>query len=342
MDGVNLTLKPTKKFKTNQILVSFTTNIKNHQEITARTLLADLLESTSEHYSTQRAVALKLSELYGASFGTSVSRYGNVYGLNFIINVVNDQYLPGTTNVLQETFAFLNEMIFSPQIVDGKFAADAFQIQKQNLEAFLTSLDDNKQGKALTGMNALYFHDRLQQIPAVGQIADIGGLSAANMAALYHKMITEDQINIVVSGHVKEDEVVSALKVMPFTARKKKHLSLIYTQARSPQVKNKSEKEKVSQSKLNLAYNLPIAYDSQERFSAMVFNELFGGSALSLLFQNVREKTVLLIMPKAIWICFGRSFGCKPGSKLRTRIKFCRSLSSNWLPCRRGKLIKSS
>lgn len=293
MDGVNLTLKPTKKYKTNQILVSFTNNIKKQNEITARTLLADLLETTSRRFPTQRTVALKLSELYGASFGTSVSRYGNIYGINFIINVVNDRYLPGTANVLKETFAFLNEMIFSPQIDQGKFDEADFQIQKQNLDAFLASLDDNKQGKALSSMNALYFHDRLQQIPAVGQAGDIKDLNAANMAIFYDKIIAEDQINIVVSGDINEEEVLDALQVMPFTARKKKRLGLIYTQSESKQVKKKSDKERVSQSKLNLAYSLPIDFASEERFSAMVFNELFGGSALSLLFQNVREKNSL-------------------------------------------------
>lgn len=293
MDGVNLTLKPTKKYKTNRILVSFATNITDPREITARTLLADLLESSSKNLATQRAVALKLSELYGASFGTSVSRYGNVYGLNFIINVVNDKYLAGESNILMETFKFLREMIFAPQIVDKQFVADIFQIQKQNLTEFLLSLDDNKQRKALASMNALYFHEQSQRIPTVGQATDVSGLTAINMAEYYNKMVLNDQVNIVISGDLDETEVRKAVGILPFTARENKQLDLIYSQAEVKDVKFQDDKESVSQSKLNLAYRLPVEFNSHERYAALVFNELFGGSALSLLFQNVREKNSL-------------------------------------------------
>lgn len=293
MDGVNLTLKPTKKYKTNRILVSFTTNITDPSEITARTLLADLLESTSAHFTTQRAVALKLSELYGASFGTSVSRYGNVYGLNFIINVVNDNYLAGSTNLLQETCDFLREMIFAPQIVADHFDEEIFNIQKQNLTAFLSSLDDNKQHQALSRMNSLYFYDQSQKIPTVGRLTDVPSLTATKMAAYYHQMLANDQINIVVSGDIATDEMVQALSNLPFTPRPSKQLDLFYSQAELQAVNVKNDREAVSQSKLNLAYSFPVDFKSPARFAAMVFNELFGGSALSLLFQNVREKNSL-------------------------------------------------
>lgn len=338
MDGVNLTLKPTKKYKTNQILISFTTNIKKQKEITARTLLADLLETTSLHLPTQRDVALKLSELYGASFGTSVSRYGNVYGVNFIINVVNDEYLAETTHILEDTFAFLNEVIFSPQIKDGEFVADIFQIQKQNLQAFLASLDDNKQGKALTRMNALYFRDQLQQIPAVGQLEDLSGITAKQMAQYYHKMITEDQVNIVVSGDVTRQQVKSAIKVMPFVARSHKQLDLVYSQPDSTLVKYSDEHENVSQSKLNLAYNLPVDHNSQDRFTAMVFNELFGGCALSLLFQNVREKNSLAYYAESDYDIFRQELWVQTGIQSENKEQVIDVVGQQLSQLRQGKI----
>lgn len=288
-----MTVKTTNKYKTNKILISFTTNIKDSREITARTLLADLLESSSQHLPTQQKVALTLSEMYGASFGTSVSRYGQVYGVNFIINVVNDKFLPVENNLLRKAFSFLAEMIFAPQIKGGKFQSDIFKIQKTNLFEYLNSLGDNKQGKALTQMNALYFRDALQQIPPVGQVADLADINEKNMASYYQKMVTEDRVNVVVSGAVDQDEVLKAVDTLPFVKRGQKALSLFYSQPRANNIKEKKDKEKVSQSKLNLAYNLPVKFSSSDRFAAMVFNELFGGSALSLLFQNVREKNSL-------------------------------------------------
>src|SRR5699024_9640712 len=119
---------------------------------------------------------------------------------------------------------------------------------------------------------------------------DVPSLTATKMAAYYHQMLANDQINIVVSGDIATDEMVQALSNLPFTPRPSKQLDLFYSQAELQAVNVKNDREAVSQSKLNLAYSFPVDFKSPARFAAMVFNELFGGSALSLLFQNVREK----------------------------------------------------
>lgn len=341
MDGVNLTLKPTKKYKTNRILVSFTTNITDPSEITARTLLADLLESSSVHFTTQRAVALKLSELYGASFGTSVSRYGNVYGLNFIINVVNDNYLAGSTNLLQETCDFLREMIFAPQIEADHFDEEIFKIQKQNLTAFLSSLDDNKQHQALSRMNALYFYDQSQKIPTVGRVTDVPALTATKMATYYHQMLANDQINIVVSGDIAQDELVQALGDLPFTPRPSKQLDLFYSQAELQDVNVKAEQEAVSQSKLNLAYSFPVDFKSSDRFAAMVFNELFGGSALSLLFQNVREKNSLAYYAESDMDFFRQEMWVQTGIQAENKDQVLAVISEQLQQLQAGRIDES-
>lgn len=337
-NGVDLTLKPTKKFKTNRILVSFTTNISTPQEITARTLLADLLESTSQKWPTQRDVALKLSDLYGASFGTSVSRYGQVYGINFIINVVNDNFLPGQTNLLQEAFAFLRELIFAPQIKNGQFDSEIFGIQKSNLKDYLHSLTDNKQGKALTKMNALYFRDQLQQIPPVGQADDVASLDEFKLAEYYQKMLNEDQVQIVVSGDVTETQVKEAAAELPFAARQVKPLTLLYSQQSEHEIRIRNEYEKVSQSKLNLAYNLPVELNSAKRYAAMVFNEAFGGSALSLLFQNVREKNSLAYYAESDLDLFRQELWVQTGIQAQNKDQVLRLVNEQLKQLQAGQL----
>ncbi|MGV7784664.1 insulinase family protein, partial [Mycobacterium kansasii] len=47
------------------------------------------------------------------------------------------------------------------------------------------------------------------------------------------------------------------------------------------------------QAKLNLAYQLPIYRSDADFLPAVVFNAAFGGTPLSLLFTNVREKASL-------------------------------------------------
>ncbi|WP_339326903.1 M16 family metallopeptidase [Ligilactobacillus salivarius] len=50
------------------------------------------------------------------------------------------------------------------------------------------------------------------------------------------------------------------------------------------------DEEPLSQSKFDMAFRLPVVYRGDLHYAALVFNSLFGGSALSLLFTVVREK----------------------------------------------------
>ena len=114
--GITLNVIPTKQFKTTLINISFLTELSERSELVMRTLLADLLETSSQKYPTQKDVALELSEMYGASFGTTVDRRGQVHSLNFILNCVNDNYLLEKIDLLAKSLAFLQEMIMRPLV----------------------------------------------------------------------------------------------------------------------------------------------------------------------------------------------------------------------------------
>ncbi|WP_290123121.1 insulinase family protein [Secundilactobacillus odoratitofui] len=69
-------------------------------------------------------------------------------------------------------------------------------------------------------------------------------------------------------------------------------MPLIYKREQQP-VRRLTEVQPLQQSKLNLAYRLPIYYREQGFYDAIVFNGLFGGTPISMLFKNVREKNSL-------------------------------------------------
>ena len=77
-EGVNLHVLQTKQYKTVRIFVRFTTRLKK-EVITKRSLLSSLLETNSLNYPDQTQLSAKLADLYGASFGTSVRKKGNLH-----------------------------------------------------------------------------------------------------------------------------------------------------------------------------------------------------------------------------------------------------------------------
>ena len=65
-DGVDLILIPTQQFKTNRIVVSFMTELADVRSLSIRTLLSNLLETSSSDFPTQSKTAMELSKMYGA------------------------------------------------------------------------------------------------------------------------------------------------------------------------------------------------------------------------------------------------------------------------------------
>ena len=77
--GVFLHILPTQQFATTRILISFT---RQHDvaSLGGRVLLK-CLETASQKYPSQTALARVLSDLYGASFGTDVLKTGALHTL---------------------------------------------------------------------------------------------------------------------------------------------------------------------------------------------------------------------------------------------------------------------
>lgn len=288
--GVKLRVLSTTKFKTVRMMVRFATPL-NAETISQRTLLASLLETNSKHYETQQKLSEKLADLYGASFGINVTKKGNNHYLNVILNVVNDKFLPNQAEVLAEAVAFLNEIIFQPNITAGAFEETTFLREQKNLQAYIASVYDDKQSQAALALQELYFADSAdQRIPSFGTVPAVGAISPSSLATYYQEMLAKDDVMITVIGDVSAEEMFDLFKTLPFTPRSTSLQHTFYHQPLKEIIAEKTEIEPVIQSKLNLAFQTGIYYHEGAYFPLQVFNGIFGGFPHSKLFMNVREK----------------------------------------------------
>lgn len=291
-EGVNLHVLQTKQYKTVRIFVRFTTRLAK-ETLTKRSLLSSLLETNSLNYPDQTQLSAKLADLYGASFGLSVRKKGNLHWLNAGISFVNGKYV-NDSKIFNQVVDFLKEVLFYPNIKEQKFDQLTFDLEKNNLKLYLESLNEDKQTMASLALQELYFEQSAaQKIPSMGTIEDLEELTAGSLATYYQEMIATDQVDIFVVGDVSAEEVKEAIEKLPFMDRVYLHPEIYYTQPKVNIIKERQIQEPVVQAKLNLAYQTDIYYDQPERFSLMVFNGLFGGFPHSKLFMNVREKESL-------------------------------------------------
>ena len=290
--GVNLNIIPSKQFKTTRIFISFIKNIESKKELAERALLANYLEMCSQNYPTQIDIARKLSQMYGASFGSSVDRRGNYQLINFSIDYIESKYLVGNEDLLSGVIEFLKEIIFNPLKVgeNKNFDEETFTRQKNNTITYLNSIKEDKQAYAAAKLRKLYFNNEIQQVPSFGESEDVEKLTISDLMDAYQKMLNTDRVEIMISGDVNTDEVVNKFSVLPFKARDISQTSMSYTQEIKQEIVTQIDEEPLSQSKFDMAFRLPVVYRGDLHYAALVFNSLFGGSALSLLFTVVREK----------------------------------------------------
>lgn len=286
--GVWLNVIPTTQFKTISMTVDFIAP-GSVQELSNRILLAQLLETSSSDYPTQTSLAQKLSMMYGASYGVNVFRYGLQEGLRFSSTIINDRFI-GSESLLNEMVKFLYSVIYRPLVKNDAFEAVTFGRQKQNLLAYLKSLNDDKQYYADQQLSQLYFkNEPFFATSLYGDAQTIGAISAKKLYSTYQELLSTNQIQITVAGDVSEADLVSALENWQLEDRQVDNPELIYRRPQDELV-SKTEGQPLQQSKLNIAYKLPVYYREADFYKALVFNGLFGGTPISMLFKNVREK----------------------------------------------------
>ncbi|MYV04496.1 MULTISPECIES: EF-P 5-aminopentanol modification-associated protein YfmF [Furfurilactobacillus] len=295
-NGVHLTVLPTTQFKTVSVLVSFCSPVQL-ATLTTRSLLADLLETSSAMYPTQTALAAVLSNMYGANFNTNVTKMGNLAQFQFALTLANGRYLEGQPNLLADGFHFLNEVMLNPLVstqngITG-FDQQTFDRQKENLAIALRAVSDDKMLYARLQAQHLHFGDTAAAYPSAGRLADVESLTAQSVYNEYRRILTEDEVFIYVMGDVDADEVATLLDSFDLTDRPSMSRQITIPQEAPSGVTSKVEHQPITQAKLDLIYHLPVHYGDNQYFAAQVFNGLFGGTPLSLLFTNVREKKSL-------------------------------------------------
>lgn len=293
--GIKLHTIKTDKFKTNLIAIMLTTKL-NRENVTKNALIPTVLKRGTKNLKTQEEINKKLEEMYGASLDCGLDKTGDNQVLKFYIETVNDEFLPQEAeNMLKTSLEEIFEFVFNPYLENNCFKKEYVEQEKENLKQIIEGKIDNKARYSLDRCIEEMYKDQPFGLYKYGYIEDMKNIDEKNLYEYYQKLINECKIDIFVSGIVDEN-TENVIKNNENIAK----LGEREPQYNKPEiVAKKSEKEKdiqesmeVTQGKLIIGMDLDID-DDNLRYDVMIYNSLFGGSANSKLFQNVREKASL-------------------------------------------------
>ncbi len=293
--GIKLNILQTNKFKTNLIAIMLTTKL-DRENVTKNALIPAVLKRGTKTLKTQEEINKKLEEMYGASLDCGLDKTGDNQVLKFYIESVNDEFLPqNSEDMLKKSLEQIFEFVFNPYLENDGFKKEYVEQEKENLKQIIEGKIDNKARFALDRCIEEMYKNQPYGLYKYGYIEDMENINEKNLYEHYKKLIGNCKIDIFVSGIVDE-EIENIIK---------ENENIKKLQDRNPEynkieiLSKKSEKENVVQESMEvtqgkLIIGMDLDVDNEDlRYDIMIYNCIFGGSANSKLFQNVREKASL-------------------------------------------------
>lgn len=282
MNAYNLHIVNTKKFKTITVDICFREKI-NKDEITLRNLLKEIMVNASYDYPSERELIKATEELYDLKLLTSTYRIGNYNFLSMKIRFLNEKYTEKGMNYA--SIKLLLDLIFKP-----KLDAD-FEKCKNKIEKSILSLNDNKVKYAISKLLEST-KDMPYSYNFYGNIEDLNKITIEDIKKCYENLLTNDIIDIFVVGEVNPEEIKNIFKENFKVKTFHKVDNKVIVKELTPRTKTNiiREQDDINQIQLTILCSLNSITEYERKYVSLVYSEMLGGSANSILFDTVREK----------------------------------------------------
>ena len=290
-NNVSLTFLPGDKFKRNRISVSFIVP-NDREKATMYAVLPTLLERGYQDYPDMCMFSKKLSSMYGASFSAATAVVGQNRYLRFTIQGIRNQYCLNGEDLLAEMTDVILGVIFRPCVEDGGFIADWLEVEKFKLREEIEGEINDKRGYCVKNAQRKFFKDSKNGVERLGYLEDIDGITPQALYECYKQLIADSIVEIFVTAD--EDKTITEKFTAAFADRKEctAHILPIEIMPKT-EMENFSESLDIVQGKVCLFYTTERQLTEDERYVMLVASSIFGGTASSRLFKNVREKQSL-------------------------------------------------
>ena len=290
-NNVFLTFLPNEKFKRNRISISFI--MPNEKEkATMYAVLPTLMERGYEDYPDMCMFSKKLSQMYGASFSATTSVVGQNRVLRFTIQGIKNEYCLNGEDLLAEMTDVLIGVIFRPCVENGGFIGDWLEVEKVKLHEEIEGEVNDKRGYCVKMAQRKFFKDSRNGVERLGYPEAVDGINPADLYNCYKEMLENSTVEIFVTA--QQDDAITAKFAQAFADKNINDTAILPVEVMDKtQTETFSENMDIVQGKVCLFYTTERKLTEEERYHMLVASAIYGGTASSRLFKNVREKQSL-------------------------------------------------
>ena len=303
-NGIKLHTINTDKFKTNIIAVFLTTPI-NRQNVTYNAVISSVLRRGCKTMPTQEIISKELEEMYGAAFDCGLDKTGDNHIFKFYLESINDKFLPqNDENMLKTSIEKLLDIVCNPLLENNGFKEEYVLQEKENIKQIIEGKKDNKAQYAMLRCIEEMYKNEPYGLYKYGYVEDLDKIDSINLYEYYKKLINECKIDIFISGNIEEntvDFVVQNSNIKQLNERIPIYNKTSLEPKEQKETNIVTESMEVTQGKLIIGLDVNLK-EEKEKYYALMYNSILGGTANSKLFQNVREKESLAYVASSSYL----------------------------------------
>jgi len=293
-DGVWLTFLPCDSFKSNYLIMHF---ISPLEEETAAdgALFPRILRCGCRAYSDITAITQQTQMLYGASLGGyAASKRGEMQIFTQSAWMLDNSVIPDGTDVFGGTLDLFEEIWFHTIAENNGFLPKFVETEKNILCDSLRSRINNKNIYAVMRARQEMFAGERFGISESGELDTVQAVTPQSAYRMYQQVLRQAPCEIFCIGRGQADSIAARLSKM-FGCINREPLRMPKTDVvrRAAKVREVTEQQPANQSKLTLGFRTGTCEAEGSRPVTLMLNEIYGGSPLSKLFMDVREKRSL-------------------------------------------------
>lgn len=294
--GVWLRAVHTNKFKSAYLSLTLMAPLEE-ENAAANAMLPSVLRRGTAIHPDMESLSAALDELYGGAIEPMVRKKGETQCIGFVASFLDDAYTLRGEKIVESAAALLGEVLLNPYTQNGVFFPDYTAGEKANLLDRIRGQINDKRAYATHRLTQLMCAEEAFGVDKLGDEAHVEAITPDSLWRRYQDLLKNASIELYYCGCADPDRVEAALKAalsaLPVNEeRVVPDCEIRISAGAEPRVVEQAMD--VTQGKLAMGFRTGGITCWEEEYTALVMcNAIFGGTTLSKLFMNVREKLSL-------------------------------------------------
>jgi len=294
-ESISLSCIHTNKFKTGVLTLTFCIPLTKDNMI-YNMLLSGVLRRGTERFPSMAAINRRLDELYAACVEIRSHHVGKNLLFTVSTEILDEKYAIEGESILEGVVEVLADLLLHPMMIDGHFSDPFVQQEIQFAQDSLRAeINNTRLYSAVRCMELMYRDDPCY--PTIQEMQDrLPLITSRSLTDYYHTVLKRAPMEAFYVGSLSPEIPKAYLQkyFSAWNANPQRTLALPFADPSADAI-SVTEAMPISQGKLSMGFRTGVCANGKDQavYTAMVFNEIFGGSPVSKLFMNVREKMSL-------------------------------------------------